>query len=163
MLPRSINTAEKVTGLKTFDIKGIVNYINTDTLSAVRAEAFLKLAPHMSVSMELLDVHTLLTSIFQELSNVTRLGDVINVTNKVGNVLMKTKEKTAGQLSHDQIEVVYDLCALFILWDGEDATIIDPAFMKKKISFWRENVDFMSFFLIARELSQLFRRPSKKV
>ena len=115
----------------------------------------------MSVSMELLDVHTLLSSIFQELSNVTRLGDVINVTNKVGNVLMKTKEKTAGQLSHDQIEVVYDLCALFILWDGEDATDIDPAFMKKKISFWRENVDFMSFFLIARQLSQLFKRPSK--
>lgn len=149
-------------GVKSFTFEDETYYINTETISAVRAERLLQLAPNLSVSMELLDVHSLLTSIFQDLSNITRLGDVINITNKVGNILMETNQKTAGQLLGDQVQVVYDICALCIVIPGEDTMIIDNALMTKKIAAWRRTGDFVSFFLIARELSNLFRRPSKK-
>lgn len=161
-LPRSIKTAKPVLGVKSFICEEVTYYVNVETLSAVRAEAFLKLAPHLSVSMELLDVHTLLTSIYQDLSNITRLGDVVGTINKVGNILLKTKEKSAGQISEDQIDIVYNLCALFIVRPGEDTTIIDKAFMQEKIDAWRRNIDFLSFFLIARQLSMLFKTPSKE-
>lgn len=159
-LPQSIKAAQSVDGTSSFICEGITYYVAVETLSAVRAEEFLKLAPHLSVSMELLDVHSLLTNIYQDLSNVTRLGDVVDSINKIGNILLKTKEKSAGQISLDQIDVVYDLCALFIVRPGEDMTTIDRAALKEKVDAWKRNMDFLSFFLLARQLSTLFKTPS---
>jgi len=161
-LPRSIKTPEVIQdGVPTFEVEGTTYYINAGSLSSERAEEFLKLAPHLSVSMELLDVHKLIMNIYTDLSNIQKLGDVINITNRVGNILMETKDKSAGQLAKDQVEVVYRLCALFCVKAGEDTTVIDDGLMEEKIAAWKRGVDFISFFLLARQLSTMFKRPSK--
>lgn len=162
-LPKSIKTAQKLQGdIPSFVCENETYYVYNETMSSERTEEFLKLAPHLSISMELLDVHTLLLNVYQDLSNIQRLGDVINITNRVGNVLLETKDKTAGQLSQDQVAVVWRLCALFIVRKSEDLTTIDEALFTEKINAWRRNMDFLSFFQLARKLSLLFKRPSEK-
>jgi len=160
-LPKSIKLPEQIIGQKSFVAEGVHFYVNTEVMSAEYAEEFLKLAPHMSVSMELLDVYALLKSIYVDLCNITKLGDAADIVNKVGNILAKTDKMSAGELVENQVNVVYKLCALCIVCPGEDTTKIDWAFLDKKIEIWRRQNDFLSFFLIARQLSRLFKKPSK--
>lgn len=158
-LPKSIKTAEVVDAQaeKSFIIGGHEFFVVTGSISGLRAERLLLLAPTLTVSMEFMDFHQLLTGIFQELSNITKLGDVINITNRVGNVLLETKQKTADKIVADQVDIVYKICALAIVRAGEDACIIDEAVMTQKIKIWKEHGDFLSFFLAARAISKMFR------
>lgn len=159
MLPRSIKTPDKIkSDVKSFQLEGTVFYLHQETLNALRAEEIIKLSPYLSVSMELMDVYGLLEETFKALSNITVLGDVINITNKIGNVLKVTRDKTAGDMVEEQIEVVFDICCMCMLIEGEDATKIDRALQKRKKQMMKRSGDFISFFLIARQLSLMFKR-----
>ena len=159
MLPRSIEVPKKIPPqTKSFVLEGLTFYLHTETINGLRAEQIIKLSPFLSVSMEIMDVYGLIEEMFSELSNITKLGDVINVTNKLGNIIKTTKRKTAQEMTEDQIEVVYDICCLCILIEGENTKEIDPGLQSRKKQIFKRSGDFISFFLIARQLSLMFNR-----
>jgi hypothetical protein len=157
MLPRSITTPLVITGNK-FSIQDRNYYIYLDAIGSVRLERFLYLSPSFYLSSDLLDVYSFIISIYQDVTNIERLGDLVPVANRLMNVIKVSDKKTAGELQSEQLNIVYELCALFILTDGEDATVIEPTIMSKKIDDWKKHVDFVSFFLFAQEALKMFRR-----
>lgn len=156
-IPRSITQPKTLDqDVQTFFCAGKEYFIVPDKMCASRVERLLELAPTLKLGFELANMHDFIMRSYEDMCNIEKLGDVAKIITRFANALKASDDPR--KLSKVQTEAVYEICALFMISEGEDMTKIDTLHMSKKIEDFRSEMDFLSLFFFAVRQTTMFSR-----
>ena len=142
-----------------FVSNGTKYFFDLNVISHKRLVRFLQLAPEINFGFGFVSYHKLLSDVFEKLTPITlntAIEQVFEARQLVFDALKTCEETSLQNLTEAQVNKVWELCTLFIRKEGEDTTTIDPAIMERKISDWKKDMDFNSFFLLQRHVYSKF-------
>ena len=142
-----------------FISNGTKYFFNLDAIANDRIVEFLELSPQINLGMNVASFHKILTDTLSKLTPLTletTIEQVIEARGVLFDAIKVIEETSTDKLSQAQVDKVWRFCTLFINREGEDTTKVDPAVMNAKISDWKKDMDFNSFFLLQRHVSKSF-------
>lgn len=153
-----IKKAKNTTDAKAIDFatgsfisNGNKYYLYQKKMGYERSKRFEQLVPQILIASTFQDHIGSLFKVRDTYKNATTDGDRYEAYNLLSNICTQAQQflDRNHQTSH---ELVLEFCALFIVTENEDATIIDLTHQAKKISDWKIDMDMESFFLYCREV-----------
>jgi len=153
-----IKTAKNTTDAKpidfttgSFESNGTKYYLYQKKMGYERSKRFEQLVPQILIASTFQDHVGALIKIRDGYKNAKTDGDRYEAYNLLSNICTQAQHFLERNHSTSH-ELLLEFCALFIVTDNEDATIIDLTHQAKKINDWKTDMDMESFFLYAREV-----------
>lgn len=144
---------------KCFTSCGKKYYINADALGYERLLKFIEWLPVVAVGKSHLDLMTLISGIFKEL---TTGGDdfkksYFNASLKCMNYAKSFEGANSESFLNTNLETILRFCALVCNTENEDVTKFSEGVISRKVEDFKKDMNMLDFFFLAKKLVPMYQ------
>lgn len=146
-----------------FKSNGTDYYVHIGGFGFERMKKFHEYMINIRSGKSIYDLLEFIKELQSDVSNIKINGSLKQfsaIDQKLNNLLKHTDLYGPETMIAESMEAVYDLCALFVIREGEDMSQIDDVLFEKKKADWKKDHDFDSFFLLGTQRLPLYVRKS---